>query len=139
MLKRTIEYTDYDGNPRKEDFYFNLTKAEVIEMQMSEAGGLEKTIAKIVAAQDTTRLIALFKELVLRAYGEKSLDGRRFIKKRPDGSRPCDEFAETEAYSELFMELATNAKSASDFVNGIMPKIDAQPTAVPPLTKKENN
>ena len=118
MLKKTITYTDFDGNVRTEDFYFNLTKAEVTEMQMGTDGGLAKMLEKIVATQDAKRIVELFKDLVLRSYGEKSPDGKRFIKNK----ELSDGFAQTEAYSELFMELATTADMASAFVNGIIPQ-----------------
>lgn len=118
MLKKTIEYTDYNGVKRKEDFYFNLTKAEIMEMELSTTGGLAEMIQKIIDTQDTPQIIKIFKELVLKAYGEKSADGKRFIKN--DEIR--DGFAQTEAYSELFMELATDANAAAAFVNGIVPK-----------------
>lgn len=118
MLKKTIEYTDYNDAKRKEDFYFNLTKAEIMEMELSTTGGLAEMIQKIIDTQDTPQIIKLFKELVLKAYGEKSADGKRFIKN--DEIR--DGFAQTEAYSELFMELATDANAAAAFVNGIVPK-----------------
>ena len=117
MLKKTITFTDYDGVERTEDFYFNLTKAEIMEMEMSTAGGLAEMIQKIVSAQDAPSLIAMFKELILKAYGEKSLDGKRFIKSK----ELSDAFSQTEAYSILFMELATDATEASNFVNGIIP------------------
>jgi len=119
MLKKTMTYTDFDGNERTEDFYFNLTKAELTEMEMSESGGLIKTINKIVSAQDTKRIIEIFKDLILRSFGEKSLDGKRFIKN--DEIR--DAFAQTEAYSDLFMELAMNSDSAAAFINGITPVV----------------
>lgn len=118
MLKKTIEYTDYNDVKRKEDFYFNLTKAEIMEMELSTTGGLAEMIQKIIDTQDTPQIIKLFKDLVLKAYGEKSADGKRFIKN--DDIR--DGFAQTEAYSELFMELATDANAASSFVNAIVPK-----------------
>ena len=117
MLKKTITYTDFNGVERTEDFYFNLTKAEIAEMELSMPGGMSATVKRIIEAQDTKELIAIFKDLLLRSYGVKSPDGRRFIKK--DELR--EEFSQTEAYSELFMELATEAKAASDFVNGIIP------------------
>lgn len=127
MLKKTITYTDYNGNERTEDFYFNLTKAEIMEMEMSTTGGLAEMIKRIVAAQDAPAIIKVFKELILKAYGEKSPDGKKFIK----SEELSNSFAQTEAYSQLFMELATNADAAADFVNGITPKIDnkvAQPS-----------
>ena len=119
MLKKTIAYKDFDGNERKEDFYFNLTKAEVAEMELSTEGGLAKTLEKIVANQDSKKIIETFKDLILRSYGEKSPDGKRFIKNQ----EIRDGFMQTEAYSELFMELATDAEMATAFVNGIIPDI----------------
>ena len=119
MLKKTITYTDYDGNERTEDFYFNLTKAEVAEMEMSYTGGMEKMLRKIVAEKDSKRIVEVFKDLILRSYGEKSADGKRFIKNQ----ELRDAFAQTEAYSELFMELASDAEAAAAFVNGILPTI----------------
>ena len=116
MLKKTMTYTDYDGNQRTEDFYFNLSKAELTEMELSRNGGLTKTIEKIVAAQDGKRIVEIFKDLVLKSYGEKSLDGKRFVKNQ----ELRDAFAQTEAYSDLFMELSTNADSAAAFVNGLV-------------------
>ena len=118
MLKKTITYTDFNGMERSEDFYFNLTKAEVMEMEMSTVGGLSEMIQRIIAAQDTPSIIKVFKDLVLKSYGEKSADGKRFIK-TPE---IAEAFSQTEAYSVLFMELATNADSAAAFVNGIIPK-----------------
>ena len=120
MLKKTIEYTDYNGTERKEDFYFNLSKAEAMEMQLSTTGGLSQMIENIIAAQDTPALVKIFKELILKAYGKKSDDGRRFIK----NEEIAEEFAQTEAYSILFMELATDADAAAEFVNGITPVIE---------------
>ena len=105
MFKKTITYTDYNGTERTEDFYFNLSKAEIAEMELSINGGMSELIKRITNTQDTKQLIALFKDLILRSYGEKSLDGKRFIKN--DELREA--FSQTEAYSELFMELAGNA------------------------------
>lgn len=117
MLKKTITYTDYNGLQRTEDFYFNLSKAEIMEMEMTTSGGLAEMIQKIVAAQDAPAIIKVFKDLILKAYGEKSPDGKRFIK----SSELSDAFAQTEAYSQLFMELATDAQAGAAFVNGIVP------------------
>ena len=117
MLKKTITYTDYNGNERTEDFFFHLTKAEIMEMEMSTTGGLAEMIQKVVATQDTPAIIKIFKELVLNAYGEKSPDGKRFIKSKELSTA----FSQTEAYSILFMELATDADKAAKFVNGIVP------------------
>lgn len=117
MLKKTITYTDYNGVERTEDFYFNLSKAELMEMEMSTTGGLSEMIQKIVDTKDVPAIVAIFKDLVLKAYGEKSPDGKRFVKN--DELREA--FSQTEAYSELFMELATDAEAASAFMNGIVP------------------
>lgn len=118
MLKKTITYVDFNGEERTEDFYFNLTKAEILEMNFSTYGGLDKMIEKIIATNDTPKIVSMFKELVLKAYGEKSDDGKRFIKN--DDVREA--FSQTQAYSDIFMELATDEKAASDFVNAIVPK-----------------
>lgn len=125
MLKKTINYTDYNGSERKEDFYFNLTKAEVMEMELSTTGGLAESIKRIVAAQDQPAIIKVFKELILKSYGEKSPDGKRFIKS-PELS---EAFSQTEAYSILFMELATDDTAGAKFINGIVPADMAQKIA----------
>ena len=130
MLKKTITYDDYDGNQRTEDFYFNLNKAELMEMEMSYDGGLAKMIEKIISAQESKRLIEIFKELILKAYGVKSPDGKRFMK----NSEIRDSFAQTEAYSEMFMELAMDANAAAAFVNGITPM--APPVSLVPPSNK---
>ncbi len=102
MLKKTITYIDYNGVERTEDFYFNLNKSEILEMEMGTTGGFVEMVQKIVAAKDAPAIIAIFKDLILKAYGEKSLDGKRFVKSK----ELSDAFAQTEAYSQLFMELA---------------------------------
>jgi hypothetical protein len=118
MLKKKITYFDYNGLERTEDFYFNLSEAELMEMEMSTTGGLAETIQRIVDAQDSQAIVKIFKDLILKAYGEKSADGKRFIK----SDEIATGFSHTPAYSTLFMELATDASKASEFVNGIMPK-----------------
>ena len=122
MLKKRITYTDYNGNERTEDFYFNLSKAEIIEMQSSVNGGLSEMLKRIIDAKDTPTLVKVFKDLILRAYGEKSEDGRRLMKSK----EISDAFAQTEAYSILFTELATDDKAAAAFANGIIPQDLAQ-------------
>lgn len=117
MLKKTVTYVDYNGVERTEDFYFNLTKAEVAEMELSVQGGFSKMLEEIVASKDNVQIVNLFKQMVLKSYGEKSPDGRRFMK----SDEIAQAFAQTEAYSEIFMELALDEKKAADFVNGIMP------------------
>ena len=117
MIKKTVTYVDYNGVERTEDFYFNLTKAEIAEMEMSVEGGFSKMLEEIVASKDNVKIVSLFKQMVLKAYGEKSADGRRFMKSEEISKA----FSETEAYSEIFMELALNTDAAAAFVNGIMP------------------
>lgn len=117
MYKRTFKYTDYDGNPREEDVYFNLNESEIIEMSFSVEGGLDQMIKRIVAAQDSKKIISIFKEILLKSYGEKSLDGKRFIKS-PELSAA---FSQTEMYNQLFMELSLDADKAAEFINAITP------------------
>lgn len=117
MLKKTIKYTDFNGTEREEDFYFNLSKAEIIEMEMSTAGGFAEMLQNIVKAQDGPTIMKVFKDIILKAYGVKSPDGKRFIK----SEELSTEFSQTEAYSVLFMELATDADAAGAFINGIIP------------------
>ena len=117
MLKKTITYVDYNGIERTEDFYFNLSKAEVAEMELSVQGGFSKMLEEIIASKDNAQIVSLFKQMVLKSYGEKSPDGRRFIK----SEEIAQAFAQTEAYSEIFMELALNEDKAAEFVNGILP------------------
>lgn len=122
MIKKTFTYNDYNGLERTEEHYFGLNKAEITEWEMSMNGGMTAFINSVIAAQDQPSLVKLFKNLILLAYGVKSLDGKRFMKEKPDGSRYADEFKETEPYSMLFMELATDADAAAAFINGIMPE-----------------
>lgn len=118
MFKKTMTYTDWDGVERTEDVYFNLSKAEILEMQLTTEGGVDKMIQRMVKAKDTVSLVKLYKELILKAYGRKSADGRRF-EKSEEISR---EFTETPMFSDLYMELSTNDQAASDFIMGIMPR-----------------
>lgn len=121
MITETIKYTDYNGNEREEKFMFNLTKAELMEMEMSTTGGLTEMIKKIVEAQDSPAIVKIFKELLLKAYGEKSADGKRFVKINDAGVPLSIGFSQTEAYSQLFMKLATDADAAAKFINGVVP------------------
>lgn len=128
MIKKTITYNDYNGVERTEDFYFNLSEAEVMEMELGVTGGMAEMLQRIVQAQDGPTIIQTFKDVVLRSYGVKSPDGKRFIKN--DTLR--EEFSQTEAYSQLFMKLATDSKEAADFVNGIMPKkVETPKSSIP--------
>lgn len=132
MLKKTITYTDYNGVERTEDFFFNLTKAEIMEMEMGTTGGMAEMIQRIVDAQDAPAIIKVFKELILKAYGEKSPDGKRFMKSEEISKG----FESTEAYSILFMELASDADKAAEFVNGITPADVDESKANHPALKK---
>ena len=118
MYSLKIPYTDYDGNEREEECFFNLNKAEVLEMQMTWDGGLDKVLHKIIEEKDQKRIIEMFKMIILKSYGQKSLDGKRFVKT----PQVVEEFTQTEAYSELFMMLATDDKKAAEFINGILPQ-----------------
>ena len=117
MLTKNIKYTDYNGQERNEKFYFNLNKSELMEMEMGTTGGWANMMQNIIDAQDTPSLIKIFKKLILQAYGEKSADGKRFVKSEELSTA----FSQTEAYSTLFMELALDAQAASDFILGIIP------------------
>jgi hypothetical protein len=119
MLKERIKYVDYNGVEREEDFYFNLTRSEVAELEMSTEGGLVEKIERIVAAQDGGEIMRLFKEILLKSYGEKSDDGRRFVK----SDNLSIAFSHTPAYDQLFMKLVTNPEAAAKFVNGIVPQV----------------
>lgn len=119
MVKETIKYFDFDGNEREETFYFNLTKAECIELELSTSGGLEKAMARIIESKDSKTIVETFKSLILKAYGEKSPDGKYFNKSPEISAR----FASTEAYSELFMKLSGSAEEATRFFKGIIPQV----------------
>lgn len=118
MLKREITYENFDGETVTEVFYFNLTKSEMIELEVSYKDGLESVIKKIIAAEDNESLIAEFKKIILLSYGEKSEDGKRFVKS--DAIR--EGFSQTAAYDALFMDIATNEETAAVFIKGIIPK-----------------
>lgn len=118
MLKKTVTYVDYNDVERTEDFYFNLTEPELMEMELSADGGMAEMLKRIVNAKDTNSIMKIFKEIVRKSYGVKSDDGKRFIK----NAEIQEEFVQSAAYSKIFMELATNDVAAADFVKGIMPK-----------------
>lgn len=130
MFIKSITYTDYNGIERTENFRFNLSKAELVEFEMGVTGGLSEMITKITNTQDIPKIIDMFKKLILKAYGEKSDDGKRFIKSEELSTA----FSQTEAYSVLFMELATDVNKAAEFFNNLIPN-DA--TAV--ISNSENH
>lgn len=117
MRKETISYTDYNGVVRKEDFYFNLNKAELMELEMTTPGGMSSMLTRIIESRDDSEIMKIFKKLILMAYGEKSPDGKHFDKS-PELSKA---FSNTEAYSELFVKLASDSTAAAEFVKGIVP------------------
>lgn len=127
MLKKTITYIDYDGLERTEEFRFNLTKAELMDMELTTVGTFSKLMQKIIDEKDMVRLAKYFKELILKSYGVKSDDGKRFIKS-PELS---EAFSQTEAYSELYMELLGNSEYAVKFIQQVMPKDLDQNEVVP--------
>ena len=129
MLAKAITYTDYNGEERTETFYFNLTKAEIAELNLTTEGGLQEAIQKIIDAKNIPEVTKWFKRIILMSYGEKSLDGKRFIKSK----ELAEEFTQTEAYSELFMELLTDEGKAADFINAIVPKMDKPAISAPPV------
>ena len=121
MLKKTITYEDYDGNTRTEDLYFFISKSELMDMELSTPGGFANKLERISKAQDGAEIMKIFKDLILKSYGEKSDDGRSFIKKK-NGINLSEAFEQTEAFNQLYTELLMNPDKASAFINGIMPK-----------------
>lgn len=119
MLKKTIEFEDYDGNMRKEDHYFNLNKAEVIKW-LTTTGDytLDKVLDRLSTERNGKKIMEIFEGLIHLSYGKKSLDGRKFEKT----DEIWNDFYQTEAYSVLFTELVTDARKAAEFVNRIIPK-----------------
>ena len=118
MYNKTVTYKDYKGNTRTEDFYFNLNKAELVELELSTKGGLTVMMDRIIAAQDNATLFKIFKDLVSKSYGVLSDDGRKFVKNQ----EVLDDFMQTEAYSIIFSKLATNAEAAAEFFNNVIPQ-----------------
>lgn len=118
MFKKTITYIDFNGNERTEDFYFHLSKAELAEMDLSKAGGFQAYIERIIAAEDRETMVAIFKDIILKTYGEKDETGKRFIKSEDLSTA----FSQTPAYSELFMELVSDSDAAAAFINGVVPE-----------------
>lgn len=122
MLKKTITDTNFDGEEKTKDFYFNISKAEIGNMQMSTEGGLEKLFRDLIDTHDEKKQAKLFNDLILSSYGEVSKDGDFFMKTDAEGHRLADKFAQSAAYSELFIELATDTNKFIKFVIGILPK-----------------
>ncbi len=119
MIKESITYKDYNGTERTEDFYFNLSESEIIEMAATSEGDLGEKLKKIVDSKDGGQIMTVFKDLLSRSYGEKSPDGRRFEKKNGELARA---FFETEAYNTMFLRMVTDPEYAAKFIEGLMPK-----------------
>lgn len=117
MFKKTMTYTDWNGVERTEDVYFNLSKAEILEMQLTTEGGFDNMLERMIKAKDTIALVKLYKQLILKAYGKKSEDGRRFEK----SEEITREFIESPLFSDVYMELTLDDEKAQEFVRGIMP------------------
>lgn len=117
MLKKTINYTDFNDVNQSEDLYFNLTKTELTEMQIDSNGTLSDSIQAIVESKDGKAILNEFKRIIRSAYGVKSEDGKRFIK----SEQLSDEFLQTAAYDVLFLELVTDADAAVTFLKGLVP------------------
>lgn len=125
MLKKTIKYTDYNGVDRTETFYFNLSRGELIELELSVNGGFTEMLDKIIQSQDAPEIMKWFKKIIMMSYGVKSDDGKRFIK----SDELSEAFVQTEAYSNLLMSFMEDASTAAEFVNGIMPQsLETTPT-----------
>lgn len=118
MLRKLIDYTDYNGNKRSENFYFNLNEAELMEMETEVTGGMRQLLTLIMEKQDIPKIMAAFKTIILKAYGEKSPDGRVFNKSK----ELSEAFEHTEAYSVLYMELLSDGKKAAAFITELMPE-----------------
>ncbi len=129
MIKENVTYTDLNGNEQNEDLYFHLSKAELVEMELSTEGGFSAMIEKIVKSDDIPEITKVFKDIILKSYGEKSQDGKRFIKSKELSTA----FSQTEAYSVLFMKLLMDVEAMTKFVNGLIPAdLDVpKPKAVP--------
>lgn len=119
MLKKKIKYTDFDGVEREENFYFNLTKAELLELNIKTPGGFMNKIERLQSEQDSAEIYKTFKDIVLMAFGKKSDDGRRFIKSKEISK----EFSETGAFDELIMEFFTDPEAAAKFISAIVPDV----------------
>ena len=119
MLVKKITYTDYDGNERTETFYFNLSRSEITELQLTYPGGYAQYIERTIDSKDRPKLMEMFKDIIARSYGEKSEDGRRLIKSKDLSVS----FMQTEAYDELFMELITDPNASIGFIKGVIPDL----------------
>ena len=121
MFEKKIKAVDFNGVEREETFYFNLTEAELVEMETSVDGGLAAYGKRIIECQNVPEVMDLFKKLILISYGEKSADGKRFIKEDPVRGKLSLEFMQTNFYSELYMEFIQHPESGAEFFNKVIP------------------
>lgn len=117
MLKKTITFPDLDGISVTEDFWFNLNKGELATLALSRpGGGLEDYLQEIIKSEDNRAILAMFKEILALSVGRRK--GSRQFEKSDDITQ---DFVQSEAYSELLMELLSNPPYAVEFFNGILP------------------
>ena len=129
MFKYSQKYTDYNGVERTDILYFNLSKAELMEMELSTQAGVEEMIRMMIATNDNAKIVQTFKEMILKSYGIKSEDGKRFIKSK----ELRDQFEQSEAYSEFFMAMIANEDGLqTKFINGVI-----NGTNVPNLSEED--
>lgn len=130
MIRKTFTYTDFDGNPVEDEYFFHLSKAELMEMELSAYGGLEMLIKRLIEEKNSEEIVKIFKRIILSSVGQKSYDGKRFIKNEEIRTN----FYQTEAYSQLFCDLIQNPDHANEFINGVIgftPEVVAKPAANP--------
>ena len=121
MLPKKITYTDFNGEEKTETFYFNLTEAELAKMQLSSIASLDVMIKNLIETDDREKIVEIFDKFILMSYGERSIDGKYFKKEDSIRGRYADDFKASGAYNALFMELVTDTKAVTDFINGILP------------------
>lgn len=120
MFSITKTYTDYNEVEKTETFWFNLNKAELMQLALGPKGGLEGVIEEITRTTDTGRVLDLIKEILLMSYGRKTPDGR-FAKTDDDGHKYALEFEQTAAFDEIYVDLFNDVDSLIAFVNGVVP------------------
>lgn len=135
MIKQTITYVDFNDEERTEDFYFNLTKAELADLQFKTPGGFTEMVEQITKTQDGPKLAELFQQILIMSYGEKSADNKYFDKSPEIANR----FKNSAAYSELYMSLLSDADKAAAFIKGVLPKLNAEEQAAADKMMAEKN
>lgn len=131
MISKTFTYLDYNEVERTETHYFNLSEAEIVDMELGVDGGYSALLQKIVDTKDTPKLIKIWKEIIFKSYGVKSADGRRFEK----SEELSIAFSQTPMYVQLYMSLVKDTNAAIEFANGILPKVEQKAnTAAAPTT-----